>query len=142
MGTEHRRDPRVAAYAKAVHAASSTPGWIRDLSRTGCQVAFVRELAARPGDALDLTVIAEHDPGIAPFPLRLLARWSRTDGIWFCVGGELPAPGAGEARAGFDALVDYYGQATGGPTSDPGRTPGGGSSGETARESRRRTPRG
>jgi hypothetical protein len=142
MGTEHRRDPRVAAYAKAVHAATSTPGYIRDLSRTGCQVAFVRELAVRPGDPVELTVIAEHDPRIAPFPLRLLARWARTDGIWFCVGGELPGNAAGEGQAAFEALVDYYGQEAGRPTSGPDQTPGGGSSAATARESRQRTRRG
>lgn len=132
----------MAAYAKAVHAATATPGYIRDLSRTGCQVAFVREIAVRPGDAVELTVIAEHDPGIAPFPLLLVARWSRTDGIWFCVGGELPGNAAGQGEAAFEALVDYYGQEAVRPTSGPGQTPGGGSSAGKAPGSRRRTRRG
>ena len=141
MGTEHRRNPRAAAYAKAVHAATSTPGWIRDLSATGCQVAFVRPLPVRPGDPVEVTVFAEHDPSIAPFPLRLVARWARADGIWFCVGGELAGPAAGEQRAGFDARAAYYGgEAV--PTSGPGPTPGAATSAGKARGSRRPSRRG
>jgi hypothetical protein len=142
MGTENRKNTRVAAYAKAIHRATATPGYIRDLSSTGCQVAFVQPLTVRAGDMLEVTVIAEHDPTIPPFPLRLTARWSRADGIWFCVGGELAATGGSREQEGFEKLVAYYEQGGGGSTSGPGPTPGGASSAGPARGSRRRTREG
>ncbi len=141
MGTENRKSPRMAAYAKAVHPATATPGYIRDLSGTGCQVAFVQPLPVRAGELVEVLVIAEHDPSIPPFPLRLVARWSRADGIWFCVGGEIAEPDSSEAGGGFERLVAYYGQGGEGSTSGPAPTPGAASSAGTARGSRQRTPR-
>jgi hypothetical protein len=105
MGTEMRRDPRVSGYAKAIMLPAMTPGYIRDLSRHGCQVAFMQAVTAAAGDLVTVRVIAEHDPGIPPFQIGLRVRWARPDGIWFTFGGQIEDTGA---VAAFETLVDYY----------------------------------
>ena len=105
MGAELRRDPRVSGYAKAVMLPTMTPGYIRDLSRHGCQVAFMQEVAAAAGELVSVRVIAEHDPGIPPFQISLRVRWVKPDGIWYTLGGQIEETGA---SAAFEKMVDYY----------------------------------
>ncbi len=108
MGTEQRKHPRVAGYAKAVHVATKAAGYIRDLSATGCQVAFMQPLPVEIGDRVDIEVIAEHDPLLSPFVVCLRARWKKADGIWFSIGGEIEALACAENQEHFAALVAYY----------------------------------
>jgi hypothetical protein len=84
------------------------PGYIRDLSRSGCQVAFIQSVSVAPGDVVSVRVIAEHDPSIAPFEVRLRVRWVKPDEIWFAMGGELERVTEPTDRAAFEKLVDYY----------------------------------
>jgi hypothetical protein len=46
VGSKLRKNPRVSGYAKALLVGQMTPGYIRDLSRSGCQVAFMQSIAA------------------------------------------------------------------------------------------------
>jgi hypothetical protein len=108
MSAEQRRYPRVVGYAKAIHAATKTPGYIRDLSRTGCQVAFMQPVPVEVGDRFDIEVIAEHDPSIPPFVVCLRARWKKTDQLWLSIGGEIEALACAENEEHFAALVSYY----------------------------------
>jgi hypothetical protein len=108
MGSELRKDPRVSGYAKALVLQTMTPGYIRDLSRRGCQVAFMQPVAATAGDLLSIRVIAEHDATLPPFEISLRVRWVRPDAIWFAMGGEIETPPTAEPGAVFEKLVDYY----------------------------------
>jgi hypothetical protein len=108
MGSEHRRDPRVSSYAKAILVDPPAPGYVRDLSRTGCQIAFMQPVPAAIGDLLVLRVIAEHDPSITPFPLKLRVRWLKQDDIWFAVGAQIEPFEDPGALASFNKLVSYY----------------------------------
>jgi len=108
MGNEQRRDPRVSSYAKALLLAPPAPGYIRDLSRTGCQVAFMQPVPAAVGDRIVLRVIAEHDPTILPFLITLRVRWLRQDPIWFAVGAQIEPFDDPGALGSFDKLVSYY----------------------------------
>lgn len=107
MGSEQRKNPRVAGYAKAVFTQSMTPGYIRDISAEGCQVAFMQPLPLTSGDEVTIRVIAVHDPSVAPFALTLRVRWVKNDQPWFLVGGETRAPTDADARS-MEALVMYY----------------------------------
>jgi hypothetical protein len=108
MEREHRKHPRVAGYAKALLEVLMIPGYIRDLSRTGCQVAFMQPVAAEPGDRIDVRVMPEHDPALAPFQICLRVRWKKEDGLWFAIGGEIEAKSCPEGEGVFEKLVDYY----------------------------------
>jgi hypothetical protein len=98
----------VQAYAKAVHEGTHTPGYIRDLSAAGCFIAFAQPLAVETDGELVVRVIAEHDPSLPPFALRLTVRWARSDGLWFCVGGEVGGGEDGTGSPEFARLLAYY----------------------------------
>ena len=84
------------------------PGYVRDLSRTGCQGAFMQPVPAAVGDLLTLRVIAEHDPTIQPFLITLRVRWLKQDQIWFAVGAQIEPFDEPGSLAAFDKLVSYY----------------------------------
>lgn len=108
MGIEQRKHPRVSGYAKALLLGSLIPGYIRDLSRSGCQVAFMQAVQVAEGDLVAIRIIAEHDPSIPPFEVRLRVRWIKPDAIWHAFGGEIVQQENAEAAGVFDKLVDYY----------------------------------
>jgi hypothetical protein len=108
MGNELRKDARVSGYAKALLLPLTTPGYIRDLSRRGCQVAFMQVVAVAAGDLITVRVIAEHDVTLPPFDIVLRVRWVRPDPIWFMLGGEIESPPAPGSESVFEKLVDYY----------------------------------
>ncbi len=107
MPPEKRREPRSPSYAKALLVEGQVPGYVRDLSRSGCQVAFLQHPKAAVGDVLTLRVIAEHDPSIGPFQVRVRVRRIIEDPPWHSVGAEIEALDAAEEKA-FDGLVSYY----------------------------------
>ena len=108
MGGEQRRHPRVTGYAKALILGANTPGYVRDLSTSGCQVTFMQAVTAAPGSLLKIRVIAEHDPTIAPFEIELRVRWIRPDTLWWAIGGEIETVTGAQGRAEFERLVRYY----------------------------------
>jgi hypothetical protein len=108
MGSEQRKQRRVKGYAKVLFTKTMTPGYIRDLSTTGCQVSFVQTVPAGFADLIELQVIGGEDPRIRAFSFSLRVRWTRSDGIYFSLGGEIEGV-QDQAEAGpFGELVDYY----------------------------------
>ncbi|HEY9593099.1 MAG TPA: PilZ domain-containing protein [Spirochaetia bacterium] len=108
MGSEQRKTPRVPSYAKAMLVDAQIPGYIRDLSSAGCQVAFMQAQNINVGDLIAVRVIAEHDPGIRPFVVHLRVRWVRQDVPWFTLGGMIEPMDDAEEREVFKRLVAYY----------------------------------
>ena len=108
MGSEQRKNPRVSGYAKALLVGPMTPGYLRDLSKTGCQVAFMQTVPAALGDLLTIRVIAEQSLPIPPFDLSLRVRWLKPDSIWFALGGEIEAVSCQGDENVFEKLVAYY----------------------------------
>jgi hypothetical protein len=107
MGSEQRRSPRVKCYAKVLFART-TPGYIRDLSRTGCHLSFVQSIPAAPGDDIARDVVAGGGTQTVPFSFRLRVRWVKSDGIYFSLGGEIIEPPAEGGEDPFAKLVEYY----------------------------------
>ena len=108
MGIEQRKAPRVPSYAKAMLLDAQIPGYIRDLSSAGCQVAFMQAPAIAVGDLIAVRVIAEHDPGLAPFVVHLRVRWVKNDAPWFTLGGMVEPMDDAHEREVFRRLVAYY----------------------------------
>jgi hypothetical protein len=108
VGTEQRKDPRVPSYAKAVFVDRQIPGYIRDLSRSGCQVSFMQPVPAAVGDLITVQVIAEHDPSIVPFHIRLRVRRVIEDALWYSLGTQVEAISDPKEKGAFDRLVSYY----------------------------------
>ena len=108
MSSENRRNHRVIGYAKTLHLAECVPGYIRDISSTGCHVSFTSEVRAVPGDLMELRVMPAHDPSIASFRITLRIRWVKADAIWFSVGGQVEALSNEKDKESFAQLLRYY----------------------------------
>jgi hypothetical protein len=108
MGSEQRKNPRMPSYAKAMLVDSQIPGYIRDLSRSGCQVAFMQTIPAAVGEIIAVRVIAEHDQTIPPFLIHLRIRWTKKDDPWSTLGGQIEPMNNEKEKAVFERLVTYY----------------------------------
>lgn len=108
MPADQRKHRRVPSYAKAVLLEHQVPGYIRDLSDGGCQVAFIQPVPAAVGDLIVVQVIAEHDPTIAPFRVQLRVRRLIDDPPWHSVGTEIEGHVDPREEEAFRALVRYY----------------------------------
>jgi hypothetical protein len=108
MGSEQRKSPRVSGYAKALLVGPTIPGYIRDLSASGCQVAFMQPVGASMGDLLRIRVISEQSLSIPAFELSLRVRWLKPDPLWFALGGEIEEVSCQEDDGVFKRLVEYY----------------------------------
>ncbi len=108
MGSENRRQDRVKGYAKVLCNPSMLPGYIRDLSRTGCQVSFLQDLPASTGEVIQLTVVAGEQSGTPAFSFSLRLRWKKTDGLYFFFGGDIEGVSSPEEQDRFEKLVEYY----------------------------------
>jgi hypothetical protein len=108
MGSENRRQGRAKCYAKVMFVKSMTPGYIRDLSATGCHISFVQPIQVEREDMIEIKVVAGGDPQDPPFSFPLRVRWVKPDGIYFSLGGDF-AEGLPESNKGqFAKLVAYY----------------------------------
>ena len=119
MGSEQRRHARATSYAKVVLTPSGVPGYIRDLSQSGCHVSFIMPVGVSVGDEIRLEVTTGGGIDIPVFTLRLVVRWKKEDGLYFSVGGETPGDWQEPTGSPFERLVEYYaGEFP--PTSAPG----------------------
>jgi hypothetical protein len=108
MGTDLRKHPRVPGYAKAVLVDGQVHGYIRDLSVSGCQVAFIEPTAVSVGDLVTVQVIAVHDPSIQPFRIRLRVRRLIDDPPWHSLGAQIESHLDAQEQQAFESLVGYY----------------------------------
>lgn len=108
MGSEQRKSTRVPSYAKAMLMDAQIPGYVRDLSSAGCQVAFMQAPALAVGDLISVRIVAEHDPDLPPFLIHLRVRWVKPGVPWFALGGQIEPMDDANERAVFRKLVAYY----------------------------------
>lgn len=108
MEGDKRKDRRVPSYAKALLVERHIPGYIRELSSSGCQVSFIQPVDAVVGDIISVRIIAEHDPAIAPFVVHLRIRRIIDDPPWHSLGTEIEKIRDPLEAAAFEGLVSYY----------------------------------
>jgi hypothetical protein len=109
MGNEQRRSPRTKTYAKVIFDESGTPGYLRDLSREGCQLALIRTLSVQKGDSLTVSVLPVEELGIPRFSLTVEIMWTRTDPVYFLVGAIIAPVTDTESEKRLEELFTYYG---------------------------------
>jgi len=108
MATEKREETRNKVYAKVISMKDNTPGYLRDLSKSGCQISFIKPIKVEKGDALTLHIIPGEEIGIADFKIFLEILWTHFDSFYFSVGGRVsPLPGA-ENQQQLNNLYAYY----------------------------------
>ena len=84
---DQRKNPRNKTYAKVLLAESGTLGYLRDLSKEGCQVAFIANPDLRRGTAVSISVLPAEEMGIPRFSMEVQIMWTQTDPVYYLAGG-------------------------------------------------------
>lgn len=105
MEAEHRRSLRNKAYAKVILEGSGELGYLRDLSREGCQLAFIGKPLLDRGAVVGTEVIPTEEMGIARFSMSVQIMWTRNDPVYRIAGGLIHSVQEGQS---FEQLFRYY----------------------------------
>jgi hypothetical protein len=105
MGEDQRKNPRSKTYAKVQMADSGTLGYLRDLSREGCQLAFIADPLVDDGNVVRIEVLPAEEMEIPRFSMDVQIMWTRKDPVYHLAGGLITAA-QNEAR--LKELYKYY----------------------------------
>lgn len=114
MPREQRGNRRSRGYAKVTVQArgAGAPGYLRDISPTGCLLGLLEPLPVQRGDLLEVRVLADPEVGVPPFQVSVRVAWTRTDPVYFSVGGTVePQAGSsdpGRRKRNLETLYEYY----------------------------------
>lgn len=108
MEKEQRKSPRNKTYAKVLLEGSGTPGYLRDLSRDGCQLALIKPLSVQKGDSLTVLVLPAEEIGIPRFSVTVEIMWTRNNPVYFLVGAVIAPVTDTESEERLEELFKYY----------------------------------
>ena len=105
MAEEKRKNPRNKAYAKVLLAQNGTLGYLRDLSKEGCQLAFIGNPKAARDSIVSLEVLPSEEMGIPRFSMEVQIMWTREDPVYHLAGGLITST---QDKQGLEQLFQYY----------------------------------
>jgi hypothetical protein len=105
MGEDQRRNPRNKTYAKVILADSGTLGYLRDLSREGCQIAFIGDPSVENGMVVSVDVLPAEEMNIPRFSMEVQLMWTRNDPVYYLAGGLITST---PNQEGLEQLFEYY----------------------------------
>lgn len=114
MSHEQRGNRRSRGYAKVTVRVrgTSTPGYLRDISPTGCLLGLLQPLPVERGDLLAVKIHSDPEVGVPPFEVSVRVAWTRADAVYFSVGGTVEPPAGAPGRENqtrhLDSLYAYY----------------------------------
>ncbi len=95
-------------FAKVVLVKDNSPGYLRDISKSGCYIALLKPAVVEKQDILELIIIPGDEIGIQYFKLNLEVLWIRTESLYFCLGGKVSALPGPENKERLEQLIRYY----------------------------------
>jgi hypothetical protein len=105
MGEDQRRNPRNKTYAKVLLTSSGTLGYLRDLSKEGCQLAFIGDPSVDKGTVVSVDVLPAEEMDIPRFSMEVQIMWTRNDPVYYLTGGLITSTQDTEK---FEQLFRYY----------------------------------
>ena len=105
MAEDQRRNPRSKTYAKVLLVDSGTLGYLRDLSREGCQLAFIGDPRVDKDKVLNVEVLPAEEMGIPRFAMEVQVMWTREDPVYHLAGGLITST---QDRQRLEQLFEYY----------------------------------
>jgi hypothetical protein len=109
---EQRGSRRSRGYAKVTVRGTDAAGYLRDISPTGCLIALLGPLPVGRGDLLAVRILCDLEVDIPPFEVGVRVAWTRSDEVYFSIGGTIEPPAGGPhndtQRDYLKALYAYY----------------------------------
>ena len=105
MAEDQRKNPRNKTYAKVLLADSGTLGYLRDLSKEGCQFAFIGNPRVEKDTVLGVEVLPAEEMQIPRFSMEVQIMWTREDPVYHLAGGLITST---RDRQRLEQLFQYY----------------------------------
>jgi hypothetical protein len=105
MGEDQRRNPRNKTYAKVLLEQSGTLGYLRDLSREGCQIAFIGDPSVENGTVVSVDVLPAEEMNIPRFSMEVQIMWTRNDPVYYLAGRLITST---QNKGTLEQLFEYY----------------------------------
>ena len=105
MSEDKRKNPRSKTYAKVLLAESGTLGYLRDLSKEGCQLAFIGNPQVDKDVVIRLQVLPAEEMGIPPFSMEIQIMWTQDDPVYLLAGGLITST---QDKQRLEQLLRYY----------------------------------
>ena len=102
------REARHASYAKVVLSQSDALGYLRNISDSGCRLAFLEQLPIQIGTSLEMQVIPAAEMGSPAFYMTFIVQWTRPGEVFFTVGGRVDTFPSEEDRRSYDLLMKHW----------------------------------
>ena len=105
MGEDQRRNPRSKTYAKVLLTDSGALGYLRDLSREGCQLALIGDPSVETGTVVSVDVLPGEEMEITRFSIEVQIMWTRKDPVYLLTGGLITST---QDKGILEQLFEYY----------------------------------
>lgn len=103
-----RKQYRRKTYAKVVFSFDGTPGYMRDLSRNGCKISFIKPVGVSLKEIIELKIIPQQEASTPAFRIFLEVRWIQIDSVFFLIGGVISLLPEEEDEQRFTKLLAFY----------------------------------
>jgi hypothetical protein len=105
MAEDQRQNPRNKTYAKVLLEDSGILGYLRDLSKEGCQLAFIGNPRVEKHTVVGVEVLPDEEMGIPRFSMEVQIMWTREDPVYHLAGGLITST---QDKQRFEQLFQYY----------------------------------
>ena len=105
MAEDQRKNPRSKTYAKVLLPGSGTLGYLRDLSKEGCQLAFIGNPQVARDTVVSIEVLPAEEMGIPSFWMEVQIMWTREDPVYHLAGGLIAST---QDKQRLEQLFQYY----------------------------------
>ncbi len=105
MAEDQRKNTRNKTYAKVLLEDSGTLGYLRDLSKEGCQIAFIGDPSVENGTVVNVAVLPAEEMNIPRFSMEVQIMWTRNDPVYYLAGGLITSIPEQER---LEQLFEYY----------------------------------
>ena len=103
-----QRSEREACYAKALILETNLPGYVRDISQTGCRIDLINRVDWNPGDNIKAAIIPDPSLAIGSFRGTFEIRWVKKRDLYYVVGAQIISVKDEASRDNYKKLLQYY----------------------------------
>lgn len=106
--TDKARTPRETCYAKILFLEDNIPGYIKDISTTGCRIDIPSDVAWEIGQRKKIIIIPEEPLAIDPIKGTVEIRWIKKVEMFYKCGMQVVSVKDLHSKESYRKLLLYY----------------------------------
>lgn len=106
--SDENRSIREKCYAKVVFHDGNIPGYVRDISESGCRIDILEKTPWDRGELKKFSLFPEHMLHIGPIHGTLEIRWTRSEKFFLLMGTKIKSVKDETSKKNYNLLLDYY----------------------------------